>query len=70
MPIPFAITAISGNYPDIAANYYEKIFIHLISIFYPLGEPISLQRLRRSPFAVVLCSFMGQFLAVAAILAC
>jgi len=26
MPIPFAITAISGNYPDIVVNYYEKIF--------------------------------------------
>jgi len=69
MPIPLTITAISGNYPDIAVNYYVKIFIHLIGIFYPLGEPISLHQLRCSPFAVVHYSFMGYFLAVAAILA-
>jgi hypothetical protein len=34
MPIPFAITAISGNYHDIAGNYHEKNFIYLIEIFY------------------------------------
>jgi hypothetical protein len=68
MPIPFAITEISGTYPDISVNYYVKVFIHLIGIFYPSGEPISLQRLRCSPFAVVHFSFMGHFLAVAAIL--
>jgi hypothetical protein len=33
MPIPFAITAISGSYPDIAANYHEKTYLILISIF-------------------------------------
>jgi len=68
MPIPFSIKAISGTYPDIALNYYEKSFLNLIGIFYPSGEPISLQRLRCSPFAVVHYSFMGHFLAVAAIL--
>jgi hypothetical protein len=68
MPILFAITAISGSYPDITVNYYEKIFISLIVIFYPSDEPISPQRLRCSPFAVVHYSFMGHFLAVAAIL--
>jgi hypothetical protein len=68
MPITFSITAISGTYPNIAVNYYEKTFIHFIGIFHPPGEPISLQRLRCSPFAVVYYSFMGHFLAVAAIL--
>jgi hypothetical protein len=68
MPITFSITAISETYPDIAVNYYEKTFIHLIGIFYPSGEPISLQQHRCSPFAVVYYSFMGHFLAVAAIL--
>jgi len=57
MPILSSITAISGNYPDIAANpdkyFFEKILFILIGIFYPSGEPISLHRLRRSPFAVV-----------------
>ena len=68
MPITFSITAISETYPDIAVNYYEKTFIHLIGIFYPSGESISLQQHRYSPFAVVYYSFMGHFLAVAAIL--
>jgi hypothetical protein len=68
MPITFSITAISRSYPDIAVNYYEKAFIYLIGIFYPSGEPISLQRLRCGPFAVVHYSFIGHFLAVAAIL--
>jgi hypothetical protein len=62
MPIPFAIKAISGTYPDIALNYYEKSFLNLIGIFYPSGEPISPQRLRLSPFAVVHSSFMGYLL--------
>jgi hypothetical protein len=53
MLITFFITAISGIYPDIAVNYHEKTFIHLIGIFYPSGEPISPHRLRCSPFAVV-----------------
>jgi hypothetical protein len=68
MPITFSITAISGVYPDIAVNYHEKTFINLIGIFYPTGEPISPHRLRCSPFAVVHYSFMGYFLAAAAIL--
>jgi hypothetical protein len=68
MPITFSIAAISGIYPDIAANYYAKTFIHLIGIFYPSGEPISPHRLRWCPFAVVHYSFMGHFLADAAIL--
>jgi len=68
MPMTFSITTISGSYPDIAVKNYEKTFIHLIGIFYPSGEPISLQRLRCSPVAVVYYSFMGHFLAVAAIL--
>jgi hypothetical protein len=51
MPIPFNIPAISGSYPDIAGNYKNNTFIKillLIGIFYPLGEPISQQRLRCS----------------------
>jgi hypothetical protein len=72
MPILSAFTAISGKYPDIAvySNKYffeRKVFL-LIGIFYPSGEPISLHRLRCSPFAVVHYSFMGHFLAAAAIL--
>jgi len=60
-----------------AVNYHEKTFIHLIGIFYPLGEPILLGgvgwRLRRSPgrlgrLAAVHYSFKGHFLAVTAIL--
>jgi hypothetical protein len=39
MPIPFFIKAISGIYPDIALNYYEKSFLNSIGIFYPSGEP-------------------------------
>jgi hypothetical protein len=53
MSIVFFITAISGIFPDIAVNHYEKAFIHLIGIFYSSGEPISPHRLRCSPFAVV-----------------
>jgi len=72
MPMLFIITAISGSYPDIAVipdkfSFKKKLFI-FIGIFYPSGEPISPHRLRRSPFAVVHYSFMGHFLAAAAIL--
>jgi len=35
--------------------------------FYPAGEPISLHRLRRNPFAVFQYSFMNHFLVAAAI---
>ncbi len=72
MPILSAITAISGIYPDIAVNpdkySLEKNLLILIGIFYPSGEPISLHQLRCSPFAVVHYSFIGHFLAAAAIL--
>ncbi len=77
MLIPFSITAISGTYPDIAADKNRNLFSLTlyanvgagrvgISIFYPSGEPISLQRLHRSPgrlgrLAVVHYSFMGHF---------
>jgi len=54
-----------------------KTYIHLnvwtrqigIGIFYLLGEPISLHRLRCSPFAVVHYSFMSYCLVATAILA-
>jgi hypothetical protein len=31
---PSAVTAKSGNCPDVAVNYYGKIFIHLTGIFW------------------------------------
>jgi len=44
MSIPFAIIAISGNYPDIALNksiiLFLRTFYIFIGIFYPSGEPI------------------------------
>jgi len=44
MPIPFAITAISGNYPDISVNksiiLFLRTFYIFIGFFYPSGEPI------------------------------
>jgi len=75
MPTYFTVSAISGHYPDIAEIAIEivclKVFL-IFGIFYPTGEPILLGgvgwRLRCSPFAVVYYSFMGYFLAVAAIL--
>jgi len=72
MPIVTEITAISESYPDIAVNpdkfFFKKKFFIFIGIFCPSGEPISPQRLHCSPFAVVHYSFMGHFLAAAAIL--
>jgi hypothetical protein len=47
---------------------YSKILFISIGIFSPEGEPISLHRLRCSPFAVYKYSFMGHYLAAAAIL--
>jgi len=44
MPIPFAITAISDNYPDIAVNksiiFFLRTLYIFIGIFYPSGELI------------------------------
>jgi len=72
MPLFFITTAISGSHPDIARNpdkfFFKKKFFIFIGIFYPSGEPISLHRLRCSPFAVDNHSFMGHFLAARAIL--
>jgi hypothetical protein len=45
---------------------HSMCFLLKIDIFYPLGELISLQWLRCSPFAVVIYSFMGHFLTTAA----
>jgi len=57
MPIVTAFTAISGNYPDIAANpdkfFFKKKFFIFKGIFYPSGKPISLHRLRWCPLAIV-----------------
>jgi hypothetical protein len=38
MPITFSITAISGTYPDIAVNYYEKNFYPFNRHFLPFGR--------------------------------
>jgi hypothetical protein len=46
-------------------SVYIGLFI-IIDIFYPTGEPISLQSLRCSPLAVVHYSFVGPFLTFAA----
>jgi hypothetical protein len=45
---------------------FVEFFLIIIGIFYPSGEPISLHRLRCSPFAVDNYSFMGCGLAAAA----
>jgi hypothetical protein len=77
MPMHCMLTAISGNFPDIA-KHPEKFFFRnefLVScrvgrvggIFYPSGEPISRQRLHRSPFGVVHYNFMSYFFVAAAI---
>jgi len=44
----------------------RKLLILIIGIFYPSGEPISLQSLRCSPLEVVHYVFEGHFLAFAA----
>jgi hypothetical protein len=43
------------------------LILYIIDIFYPSGEPISLQRHRCSPLAVVHYSFVGHCLAAAVI---
>jgi len=67
MPILTAITAIPGDYPDIAVYpniFFKKNFIN--RHFFPGGEPISPHLLRCGPFAVEDHSFMGRRLASAA----
>jgi hypothetical protein len=62
------------QYQEVILTLLKKLFkknlFIFIGIFYPPGEPISLHRLRRSPFAVYKYSFTGHILAAAAILAC
>jgi hypothetical protein len=53
----------SGTYPDIAEKTFQEEFSILIDVFYPSGEPISQHRLRCSPFAVFIYSFMDHCLA-------
>jgi len=71
MSILFAITTISGNYPDIVVNKSIVLFLRIlyifIGIFYPSGEPISPHLLRCSLFAVDDHSFTGPRLASVAI---
>jgi len=71
MPIPFAITAISDNYHDIAVTESIILFLRILYIFigilYPSGEPISPHLLRCGLFAVENHSFTGPRLASMAI---
>jgi hypothetical protein len=53
------------NHLDI--SIFDVLFFFIIDIFYPPGEPLSLQSLRCSPFAVDHYSFRGHCLAFAAI---
>jgi len=53
-------------YEDYLGLAISDVLFFLIDIFYPMGELISLHRLRCSPFAVVHYSFMGHCLAAAA----
>jgi hypothetical protein len=46
---------------------FSMSFLFIIDILSPSGEPISLQSLRCSPLAVDHYSFVGHFLAFAAI---
>jgi len=69
MPILFLLQQHSGGYPDIAEKAFKEESLYIRRHFFPLGEPISLHRLRCSPFAVYKYSFMGYFLAAATILA-
>jgi len=48
-------------------NLYVRAKRIGIGIFYPMGELISLHRLRCNPFAVYKYSFMGYYLAAAVI---
>jgi len=60
------------QYQEVILTLLKKLFkknlFMFIGIFYPSGEPISLHRLRCSPFAVFKYSFIGHFLAAAVIL--
>ena len=69
MPKLSFFLAMSGGTPDIAKKLFKKFRYIFIGIFSPLGEKISLHRLRCSPFAVYKYSFMGLRLADAAIFA-
>jgi len=57
------------QYQDLILTLLKKLFkknlFIFIDIFYPSGEPISLQSLRCGPFAVVHYSIMGHCLAFA-----
>jgi len=62
------------NYSELfiktADTLNKKTDILIVGIFYPSGKPTLPQLHRCSPFAVVHYSFMGRFLALAAILTC
>jgi len=62
--IPNFYVILLVNHLDI--SIFDILFLFIIDIFYPTGEPISLQSLRCSPLAVVHYSFLGHCLTFAA----
>jgi len=63
---------ITAHYVDLSSSRTYQLFsitllFLYVGILYPTGEPISLHRLRCSPFAVVHYRFMGYYLAATAI---
>jgi hypothetical protein len=73
MPILFILQQYQEVFLTLLKKLSKKNLYIFIGIFYPLGEPRLLGgvgwRRRCSPFAVYKYSFMGHFLADAAILA-
>ncbi len=63
LPTAKSLTRLSQYYSN---HSFPKHLLLLIDIFYPMGEPISLQSHRCSPLAVVHYSFVGHCLAFAA----
>jgi hypothetical protein len=68
MPMLFLLQQYQEVILTLLKKLFKKYLFIFIGIFYPSGEPISLHRLRCGPFAVYKYSFMGHFLAAAAIL--
>jgi hypothetical protein len=67
MPMFFFLQQYQKATLTLLKKIFKKDLFIFIGIFYPLGQPISLHRLRCSPFAVYIYSFMGHCLAAAAI---
>jgi len=65
--MPFLVQQFQEVILTLLKKLFKKNLFIFIGIYYPKGEPISLHRLRCSPFAVYKYSFMGHCLAAAAI---